>query len=131
ALPDDVELALERIGVEAPRAAAHENLPDDRLDFLRALGKPRVVHRNAAPAEQQLALGLDRALDLLDARGTRSRLLRQEHHADAIVPESRQRDPELAARAAQERVRHLQQDAGAVALQRIRAGRAAMRQVLE
>ena len=39
--------------------------------------------------------------------------------------------PWLAARAAQERVGNLDQDAGAVALQRIGAGRAAMRQVLE
>ena len=39
--------------------------------------------------------------------------------------------PELAARAAQERVGQLDQDARAVALQRIGAGGAAMRQVLE
>ena len=46
-------------------------------------------------------------------------------------PDRRQRDAELAARAAQERVGELDQDARAVALQRVGAGGAPMRQVFE
>ena len=50
---------------------------------------------------------------------------------DAVLADGGKRDAELAARAAQERVGQLDQDAGAVALQRIGARRAAMRQVFE
>ena len=131
ALADDVELALERVLVDVAAAAADEHLADHRLDFLGAHGQAAVVGRHVAPAEQDLAFGDDRALDLLLARHARRGLARQEHHADAVLPDRRQRDAELAARAAQEGVGQLDQDAGAVALQRIGARRAAMRQVLE
>jgi hypothetical protein len=97
-------LRSERILVDRARAAPDERLPDHRLDLLRALGEALVVRRHVAPAEQHLALGGDRALDLLLARHARRRLARQEHHADAVLADRRQRDPELAARAAQERV---------------------------
>ncbi len=56
---------------------------------------------------------------------------RQEDHADAVLAERRERDAQLAAGAAEERVGELQQDAGAVALQRIGAGGAPVREVLE
>ncbi len=131
ALADHVELPLERVLVDVAPAAADEELPDHRLDFLRPLRKPAVVGRNVAPAEQDLPFGGDRALDLLLAGHSRRRLLREEHHADAVLPDGRQRDAELAARAAQEGVRQLDQDARAVALQRIGAGRAPMREIFE
>ena len=47
------------------------------------------------------------------------------------MADGRQRDAELAARAAQKRIGQLDQDARAVALQRVRARGAAMREVLE
>ena len=50
---------------------------------------------------------------------------------DAVLADRRQRDAELAAGTAEERVGQLDQDAGAVALQRIGARRAPMRQVFE
>jgi len=128
-LADDVELALERVLVHVPRSAGDEHLADHRLDFLRALRKARIAGRHVAPAEQHLSFRGNRALDLLLARHPRCRLLRQEHHADAVLPDRGQRDAQLAARAAQKGVRQLDQDAGAVALQRIGAGGAAVRQV--
>jgi hypothetical protein len=131
ALADHVQLALERVLVDVAIAAADEDLPDHRLHFLRAHGKSGVVRRHVAPAEQDLPLGRDRALDLLLACHARSGLARQEHHADTVLADRGQRDAELAAGAAQERVGKLDQDAGAVALQRISAGRAAMREVFE
>ena len=90
-----------------------------------------VVGRHVAPAEQDLAFARDRALDLLLAGHPRRRLLRQEHHADAVLADRRQRDALRCRRPAQERVGQLDQDAGAVALQRVGAGRAAVREVLE
>ena len=75
-----------------------------------------------------LAIG---ALDFLLARHPRRGLLRQEHHADAVMARCRQRQALAAARAAQEGVGKLDQDAGAVALQRVGARRAAMGQVLQ
>ena len=47
------------------------------------------------------------------------------------MPDRRKRDPELSARTTQERVRQLDEDACAVALQRIGAGRTPMREVFE
>ena len=131
ALADHVQLALQRVGVHVARAAADEHLPDHRLDLLGALGESRVAGRNVAPAEHDLPLGVDRALDLLLAGHARRRLLRQEHHADAVLTDRGQRDAELAARPAQEGVRHLHEDPGTVALQRIGPGRTAVREVLE
>ena len=128
-LADDVELALERVLVHRRRPARDEDLADDRLDVLRPLGKPAVVRRHVAPAEQNLAFARHRALDLLLARHPGGRLLRQEHHADAVLADRGQREALRAACLAQEPVRQLDQDAGAVALQRIGARRAAMGQV--
>jgi hypothetical protein len=131
ALPDDVELALERVLVDVAPAATDEHLPDHRLDFLGAIGQAGVVGRHVAPAKQNLAFGRDRALDLLLARHARGRLTRQEHHSHAVLTHRRQRDAELAAGTAQEYVGHLDQDAGAVALQGVRARRTPMRQVVQ
>ena len=130
-LANDVELAFQRLLVDAVRAARDEDLPDDRLDILGALRQAGVVGRHVAPAEQQLAFAGHRALDLLLARHARRRLLRQKHHADAVLSERRQREPLPAAGAAQECVGKLDQDARAVALQRVGAGRAAVGKILE
>ena len=92
ALADHVELALQRILVEIAHAAADEHLADHRLDLLRALGQPAVVGGHVAPAQQHLAFRDDRALDFLLARHPRRRLARQEHHADAVLADRRQRD---------------------------------------
>ncbi len=131
ALAYHVQLALQRVGVHVARAAPDEHLPDHRLDFLGALGESRIAGRNVAPAEHDLPLGVDRALDLLLAGHARRRLLGQEHHADAVLADRRQRDAELAARPAQERVRHLHEDPGTVTLQRIGPGRTAVGEILE
>ncbi len=131
ALADDVELALERIGHRDPAAAADEYLADHRLDLADRLAEVRVVARHVAPAEQELAFVLDRALDLVFAGEPRSRFARQEHHADAVLARRRQLDVLARHFFAQEGVRHLDQDAGAVARQRIGADGAAVRQVLQ
>ena len=56
-------------------------------------------------------------------------LARQEHAARAVFARRRQRDAEIAGLFAQEFVRHLNEDAGAVACVHLAAARAAMQQV--
>ena len=130
-LADDVELALQRIGDGHAGAAADEHLADDRLDPLDRFAEIAVVDRHVAPAEQDLSLVLDGALDLVLAGEARRRLLRQEHHAHAVLAERRQGDALLGHFLAEELVRHLDQDAGAVARLGVGAHRAAVSQVLE
>ena len=128
---DDIELALKRIGDGDPAAAADEYLADHRFDFLDRLAEPRVVARHVAPAEQDLALVLDRALDFVFARQPRSRFLRQEHHADAVLSNGRQFDALLGHFLAEKRVGNLHQDACAVTSKRVGAHRAAVGKVLQ
>ncbi len=131
-LANDVELPLERVGDDHVRAAADEDLAQHRL-----LGAHRRRHRhlgvdrNVAPAEDDLALGLDGALELLRAGEARRVLLRQEHHADAVFAGRRQHDTLGRHLGAVVVVGNLDQDAGAVAHQPIGADRAAVVQVLK
>ena len=96
-------------------AAADEDLLDVRLDVDGAGAQQPVVGRHVAPAEQPLTFlgddGRDQPLDLLALR----EVARQEHAADAVVLRAGQGNAEAAALLAQEFVRHLQQNAGAVA----------------
>ncbi len=130
-LADDVELALERVLVHVVRPARDEDLPDHRLDLLGAQRQPAVVGGNVAPAEEDLALACHRTLDFLFARHPRRRFLGQEHHAHAVLADRRQRQALASAGAAQKCIGKLDQDAGAIALQRIRTGRAAMGEVFQ
>src|SRR5581483_3248214 len=66
-----------------------------------------------------------------DARALVVLLARQEDHADAVLARCGERDLLARAFATEERVGDLDQDAGAVAGQRIAAARAPVRQVLE
>ena len=84
-LADDVELTLERVLIDAVRAAADEHLADDRFDLLGALRQAGIVRRHVAPAEQRLTLGCDGTLDFLLAGHARGRFLRQEHHSHAVL----------------------------------------------
>ena len=89
------------------------------------------VDRHVAPAEQDLAFVLDRALDLVFAGEARRRFLGQEHHADAVLARRRQAHALRGHLLAEERVGNLDQDAGAVAGERIGADRAAMGEVAQ
>jgi len=131
ALANDVELALQRVGHRDARSSADEDLTDHGLQLLRRLGEVGVVDWHVAPAEQQLALVLDRALDLVFAGEATRRIARQEDHADAILAQGRQRHAAPAHLLAQESVRHLDQQACAVRELRIPAHRAAVVQVLQ
>jgi hypothetical protein len=131
-LADHVQLALQRVLHDDVGAAADEHLLQDRL-LLAHGGRHRhlAVDRHVAPAEQHLAFGLDGALELLLAGQAGGVLLGQEDHADAVFAGRRQLDALLGHLFAVQRVGQLQQDAGAVAHQLVRAHRAPVIQVLQ
>ena len=131
-LADDIQLALERVRHDHVGATADEDLADHRLGLAHG-GRHRHVgiHRHVAPAQQHLALGLDGALELLLAGQTGGVLLRQEDHADAVLARRGQIDALLGHLGTEELVRDLDQDARAVAHQRVCADRAAVVEVLE
>ncbi len=131
ALADDVELALEGVDVGRGEAAPDEHLADDRLAGLDALAQAAIVDGHVAPAEQLLPLGRDGAGDLVLARGAGPGIAREEDHPHAVLADVGQLDADLGALPAEERVRDLDEDARAVALQRIRAGRPAVGEVGE
>ena len=130
-LADDVQLALERVGDGDLGPAADEHLADHRLDLARRLSEVGAVDRHVPPAEEHLALVLDRALDLVLAGEARGRLPRQEHHPDAVLTDRREGDPGARELLAEELVGDLDQDAGAVGELRVVPDRTPVGQVLE
>ena len=93
--------------------------------------KPELSVGHVAPAEHDLALAHRGALDFLLARHARGGLLGKKNHADAILADRGQGKALTAAGASQEGVGQLDEDARAVALERVRARRPAVREVLE
>ncbi len=128
ALADQVELALERIALEAV-AGCDEHVLDLRHRRASRLADVGFVRqrRHASPADQPLAfLGAQvrhtclAALALCCVRG-------EEHHAGRVLARRRQVDAELLLRDLREKlVRQARDDAGTVARVRLRAARAAM-----
>src|SRR6185369_13063102 len=131
ALPDHVEAPLEGVLVLRVLAGAHEDLADGGHHALRDLAGRLLVHGHAPPAEDLLALLTDHLLDDALALVPLVHLVRQEDHADAVLAGGGEIDAERLRLAAEERVRDLDEDAGAVAGVRIAAARAPVRQVLE
>ena len=133
ALADHVELALERVLVRRVLAARRRRPGGSPGIDSRATGPGALlVDRHVAPAEDRLALLADRpSRRCARTRSAGSPSRGQEHHADAVLAGGGQRDAERLRLAAEERVRDLDEDAGAVAGLRIAAAGAAVRQVRE
>ncbi len=110
---------------------ADEDLPDDRLALLRGRADHGVVGRHVAPAEELLAFVADDLLEELLAALAVLRVLRQEDHADAVVAERRQVQAESRGFLLEEAVRHLHEDAGAVAGVGLAAAGAAVLQIVQ
>jgi hypothetical protein len=100
----------------------------DRLRGLRAVADQTVVVRHVPPAEQRRALLADHCGDEIPDRFAIARVARQEHQARTIRACLRKRERNNLAK---ERVRRLDQNAGAVARVRLAPARAAMLQVDE
>src|SRR5262249_20790968 len=131
ALADHVELPLERLLVLHGLAGTDEDLPHDRHDLLRDLAGRLLLDRHLPPAEDLLALLADHLLDDALALVALVHLGREEDHADRVLAGRRQLDAQRLRLATEEVVRDLEEDARAVAGERIAATRAAMREVLE
>ena len=94
--PDDVELALEGVGVETA-GRGDEELPDPRRRLRGDRAQAARIDGHVAPVDDGLALGGDDPLEeLLEHRRTDG-ILRQEAHPDAVRARLRQRAAEFAA----------------------------------
>ena len=137
ALADDVERALESGRAAAAFRAerrghfADEQLFEDRLDFTRPHPEGGVVGRHASPAEQRLALLGDDARDKGLHGGALVGVARQEDQAGAVVAGGREGEAEFGLPGAEEAVRHLDEDAGAVAGVGLRSAGAAVLEVAQ
>ena len=137
-LADDVELPLERASRRPETgsrshfsACTDEHLLEVRLHRRGRRADQAIVGRQIAPAEQRLPFLLDDLLDQRLDRGARRRIARQEHASRAVLAGGRQRRCRAARLLAEKLVRHLNEDAGAVAGVHLAAARAAMEQVDE
>ncbi len=138
ALLDHVQRALEGRSAAAadsgPSAAvdlADENLLEGRLDFARTRAERRVVGRHRAPSEQRLPLlGNDAGDDVLDG-GALGGIARQKDQAGAVVAGGREGEAEFGLPGTEEAVRHLDEDAGAVARIGLRPAGAAVFEVAQ
>ena len=131
AAADDVQLALEREVVAQPRGAAHENLADAGLARLGRVAQAGVVGGHVAPAQHGLAFFCDYRLQPPFAGAAPVGVRRQKHHTHAVRARLGQIEAGRGARFAQEAVRHLEQDAGAVARAFFAAAGAAVVQIDE
>ena len=131
-LADHVQLALERVLHDHVGAAADEDLAQDGFLFLdRGRHGHVAVHGHIAPAQQDLAFGLDGALHLLLAGQARGVFLGQEDHAHAVLARGRQGHALLCHLFAVELVGNLDQNARAIAHELVGAHGAAMVDVFE
>ena len=131
ALADHVELALEREVVADLGRALDEHLAHERLAGARGLAEHAVVGGHGAPAEHVQAFGLHDLLEALFDLAADGGVARQEDDAAAVLAGGGQLDARLPADFVVEGVRHLQQDARAVARVDLGAAGTAMVQVLE
>src|SRR3989449_9914239 len=129
ALTDDVELALELRLVED--VAGDEDLPDGRLRPARLRADRAALDGHVAPAQQPRPFLRDHLLEeplaWLALRGVR----REGDHADPVLAGVRQLHADVCARALEELVRHLEQNARPVARAGVAALGAAMKEVVE
>ncbi|MNQ69403.1 hypothetical protein D3C85_839940 [compost metagenome] len=119
---DHIQFALERVGDHDIRAAADEDLAND--GFLGAHGRRHRhvrIDGHVAPAQYDLSLDAHGAFDFLFASDARCVFLRQEDHAHAVFARRRQFHALLGHFFAVVLVGNLDQDAGAIAHQRIGA----------
>ena len=131
ALADDVELALEGHVVAELRVAANEDLPHARLAGLGRLANHGIIRRHRAPAEQRLPFLDDDLPEDFFALSALLRVRRQIDHSHPILSEARQREARFPGRELHELVRHLKQNARAVAGVDLAATGAAMVEVAE
>ncbi len=123
---DDVKFPFKRRVVLDGRISADENLRHERLGGHGGFAERGIVHRHIAPAENSLAFaGNDFGKFLFD-RLTLGRIFRQEQLADAVLTGRGKFEIQFCRFRDKKFMRHLDQDARAVARVRLAADRAAM-----
>ena len=130
-LADHDQLAFEGILVGTIVAPRDDRLADHRHRCDHRLAQPVKGHRHIAPTDQPLPLLGGEFLELFDNEIARRLILREETHGNGIIARLRQIEVLLVSPAADQRVRDLQQNSGAVAQQRIGAHSAAMIEIGE
>ena len=131
ALADDVELALEGLGVGHGGAAADEHVLDRRLDRARGRSHGAVVGGHRAPPEERLPfLGHDGGEQRAAPRGLGG-IAGKEDEPGSVALGGGESDPERGALAREEGVRDLDEDARAVTRVDFTATGAAVEEVLE
>ena len=131
ALAHDVEFALEgEFGGELG-GAADEKLADVGLAGLGGFAEGGVVGGHGAPADEGEPLALDHLGDFLFDLAAMGGVARQEEVAGAVVAGVGQGEAGLLGGVHAEGVRHLEEDAGAVAGVGLAAGGAAMVEIFE
>src|SRR5690606_25574487 len=128
-LADDEQLPFEDRLLFAGGADEHLSDVGGRLSGQWAGG--RLIDRHLAPAEQTLTGAEDLVFEDLPAPVPFQSIPRQEHEAYGVLPHRRQLDAELHTLPAEERVRDLDEQAGAVAGQGVTATSAAVLEVEE
>jgi hypothetical protein len=114
-LANDVELALEGGLIGDTGAARDEDLLDARFHRHRARAERPVIRGRRPPAEHALAFLLGDVMEEPARFLTERGVPRQEHEAGSVGAVRRQRDAEPRGLPAEETIRHLDEDAGAVA----------------
>ncbi len=128
---DDVQLAFKGQIVLQRTLAADEYLPDDRHGVAHRRTQRRGIDRHSSPAENGLSLFAHHTFKRPFANLPAAFVGRQEDHADAVLTRSGQRDAELGAFLLEEAVRHLHENARAVAGVLLATTGAAMFQVVQ
>ena len=113
--PQHVEPALPAEVLLGLLGPGHERLPHDGLGRARGRAEQRVVGGDVAPAEEGDGLLRGGPLEELLAAPAGGGVPGQEHEPRAVAAGAGQRDAGAARLLGQEGVRHLHQDAGAVA----------------
>ncbi len=128
-LADGQDLSLERVLILQLRIGDHDCLADHRHRLDDPLAEAGEVGGHFAPAEHGLAFGDDVVASSRRIAKSRASPSRQEAHRDRVPAGRRQLQVMFARPMAQQRIGHLDQAAGAVPHQRVRADRAPMVEV--
>ena len=131
-LADNVELSFESIRHHDICAAADKDLSDNGSSFADGFGEFDIfVNRNISPSEKDLTFGFNGSFDFLFTGSAGSMFSRKENHTHAVIAGLRKQNILLGHFGAEELVRNLNQDACAVAKQRVGADRTAVIQILK
>ena len=125
------QLALEIVLIAKAERALDEHLTVDGLGRAHHVGKARIVDRHGPPAEKFQAFFLQAAFPNALAVTAQALVGRHEDMAHGIAAGIRQSNAELCCFLAQKRIWDLDENAGAVAGQRIGTDRAAVFEILQ